>query len=302
MTEPENVRPPVDVLIPTYRRATSLAITLAGLASQSYRPLRIVVSDQTEDEPLPSRSPEVEGVVRVLDGVGIPVERHRHIPPRGMAEHRQSLLDRARAPYALFLDDDVLLEHDLVERLVRGIRAADCGFVGSALVGLSHRGDVRPHEEAIEFWDGGVRPEVITPDGAAWGRHRLHNAANLRHVQDRLRATQDRLYKVAWVGGCVLYDVAKLRATGGFRFWRRLPMRHAGEDVLAQQQVMARFGGAGLFPSGAYHLELPTTIDDRRVDAPRVLTPSRARGAVLRRQGIKRRPKRAVRSSHLAMR
>jgi hypothetical protein len=31
---------------------------------------------------------------------------------------------------------------------------------------------------------------------------------------------------------------------------------------------MARFGGAGLFPSGAYHLEIPTTIPDREVDAP----------------------------------
>jgi hypothetical protein len=301
VTGPENARPPVDILIPTYRRATALAITLAGLVSQSYRPLRIVVSDQTEDEPIPSRSPEVEGVVRVLDGVGIAVERHRHVPPRGMAEHRQSLLDRARAPYALFLDDDVLLEHDVVERLVRAIRGARCGFVGSALVGLSHRGDIRPHEEAIEFWDGGVRPELITTGGSAWPRHRLHNAANLRHLQDRLGVTEDRLYKVAWVGGCVLYDVAKLRATGGFRFWRRLPRRHAGEDVLAQQQVMARFGGAGLFPSGSYHLELPTTIDDRRVDAPRVLTPSRARGATPRRGGIKRRPRRVVRG-HLAPR
>jgi len=296
VTKPASDRPPVDVLIPTFRRPTALAITLAGLVSQSYRPLRVIVSDQTEDEPIPSRSPEVEGVVRVLDGVGCVVERHRHVPPRGMAEHRQSLLDRARAPYALFLDDDVLLEHNLIERLVRAIRRADCGFVGSALVGLSYRGDVRPHEEAIEFWDDGVRRELITTDGAAWPRHRLHNAANLRHLQERLAPTEDRLYKVAWVGGCVLYDVAKLRATGGFRFWRRLPVRHAGEDVLAQQQVMARFGGAGLFPSGAYHLELPTTIDDRRVDAPRVLSPSRAQGTVRRRHGMKRRRTRAARS------
>jgi hypothetical protein len=34
---------------------------------------------------------------------------------------------------------------------------------------------------------------------------------------------------------------------------------------------MARHGGCGLIPSGAYHQELPTTVRDRRVDAPRVL-------------------------------
>jgi hypothetical protein len=281
-------RPPVDVLIPTYRRHTALAITLAGLVAQTYRPLRIVVSDQTEEEPLPSRSPEVQSVVRVLEASGRPVERHHHLPQRGMAEQRQFLLSHAHAPYALFLDDDVLLEHDLVERLVRAIGRADCGFVGSALIGLSYRDDVRPDEEKIEFWDGPVRPEVVMPGTAAWARHRLHNAANLLHVQHRLRPAQDQLYKVAWVGGCVLYDVARLKATGAFRFWRRLPTRHAGEDVLAQQQVMARYGGAGLFPSGAYHLELPTTIGDRRIDAPQVLAPSRARGAVRRRQSSAR--------------
>ena len=292
-------RSAVDVLIPTYRRPTALAITLAALASQTWRPLRIVVSDQTECEPLPSRSAEVDAVIRVLDASGCRVERHHHVPQRGMAEQRQFLLDRARAPYALFLDDDVILEDDLIARLVSAIKRARCGFVGSALIGLSHRDDVRPDEETIEFWDGAVRPEVVAPGSSAWDRHRLHNAANLLHVQQRLRDMQDRLYKIAWVGGCVLYDVAKLRAAGGFRFWRLLPVRHAGEDVLAQHQVMARFGGAGLFPSGAYHLELQTTIGDRRIDAPHVLAPSRARGwrrkrHSSRRMGVPRRVTRSI--------
>jgi hypothetical protein len=73
------------------------------------------------------------------------------------------------------------------------------------------------------------------------------------------------------VGGCVLYDTSALRDCGGFGFWHELPREHCGEDVLAQLRVMARYGGCGLIPSGAYHLELPTTIPDRRTDAPRVL-------------------------------
>src|SRR5581483_10341721 len=106
-----------------------------------------------------------------------------------------------------------------------------------------------------------------------WHRHRLHNAANLLHVARRLGldARRPRTYRVAWVGGCVLYDAAKLRAVGGFEFWRELPVDHCGEDVVAQLRVMERFGGCGLVPSGAYHQELPTTVPDRRVDAPRVL-------------------------------
>ncbi len=261
--------PAVDVLIPTFRRPAALAVTLAGLLGQTWRPRRIVVSSQTPP-PEPAIGPEAETVVRVLRSRGVPVEVHRHLPRRGMAEHRQSLLDRADAPLGLFLDDDILLAPDLLERMVGALTRERCGFVGSAPIGLSYVGDVRPHQEAIELWDGPVRPERIEPGGPAWDRHTVHNAANLEHLRARL-GDSDRLYRVAWVGGCVLYDVGKLRAAGGFEFWRELPEVHAGEDVLAQLRVLERFGGAGLFPSGAYHLELPTTIPDRQHDAPWLL-------------------------------
>lgn len=78
-------------------------------------------------------------------------------------------------------------------------------------------------------------------------------------------------YKVAWIGGCVLLDVDKLRSVGGFGFWRDLPAEHCGEDVVAQARVMARYGGCGVLPSGAYHQEHPTTIRELRHDAPRLL-------------------------------
>jgi len=262
--------PTVDVLIPTYRRPAALAVTLTSLVGQTHQPLRVVVSSQSpETEPI--LSDEAVAVTRVLHVQGREVEVVRHLPRRGMAEHRQSLLDRATAPYALFLDDDVILEPDLVERLVGSIEVADCGFIGSALVGLSFEGDRRPDEEAVEFWDGPVTPEIVRPGTPAWDRHRLHNAANLYHLRRSLGAGANRLYRVAWIGGCVLFDTARLRDAGGFGFWTELPPEHAGEDVEAQLRVAARWGGAGLFPSGAYHQELPTTIPDRRVDAPHVL-------------------------------
>ncbi len=291
-------RPSVDVLIPTYRRAAALAVTLAGLANQTLRPFRVIVSDQTEEPPLPSDAPEVLAIVRVLEATGRWVERHRHLPRRGMAEHRQWLLDQATAPYALYLDDDVFLERDMLDRLVRAVDRTGAGFVGAGLVGLSHVDDVRPDEQAVEFWEERVVPERVRPGSEAWLRHRLHNAANLEHLRRRLAPEEDRLYKVAWVGGCVMYDVSKLREAGGFDFWRRLPPRHAGEDVLAQLRVMARHGGAGLFPSGAYHLEVPTTIPphEREVDAPKAIptVPLRAtpRSRLARRAGPRRRRRR----------
>jgi hypothetical protein len=82
---------------------------------------------------------------------------------------------------------------------------------------------------------------------------------------------RQRLYKVAWVGGCVMFDTEKLRNVGGFSFWSRLPDEHAGEDVVAQLRVMAAYGGAAVAPSGAWHQEVPTTVPQRDCDAPLVL-------------------------------
>jgi hypothetical protein len=92
-------------------------------------------------------------------------------------------------------------------------------------------------------------------------------------VQEKYHASvaDPKAYKVAWVGGCVMYDTAKLRDCGGFSFWKELPENHCGEDVLTQLQLMKRYGGCGILPSGVYHQELTTTIPDRQYNAPKLL-------------------------------
>jgi hypothetical protein len=65
------------------------------------------------------------------------------------------------------------------------------------------------------------------------------------------------------LGGCVLFDRAKLIGSGGFDFWPSLPAEHVGKDVAAQLRVLARHGGAGIIPSGVIHLKAPTTMPVR---------------------------------------
>lgn len=264
--------PLVDILIPTYGRPAALAATLTSLCAQTERCFRVHISDQSETGEA-SRSGEVLAAARVLRLHGSEVEVHAHPERRGMAEQRQFLLDRSSAPHVLYLDDDLILEPNVVGRMLEAIHTLGCGFVGSAVIGLSHLHDVRPQEQAIELWEGRVRPERVLPGSREWQRYRLHNAANLQHVTERLalRPGEWRAYRVAWVGGCVLYGAAQLRASGGYGFWPELPPEHCGEDVLAQLRVMERFGGCGLISSGVYHMELPTTLRDRRVNAPELL-------------------------------
>ncbi len=262
----------VDVLIPSCDRACALAVVLTSLHAQDFRDFRIVVSDQSERESAFEQA-EVKALSRILCAGGIEVHACRHLPRRGMAEQRAFLLSQVTAPYCLFLDDDVVLEPNMLGRMVRAVTGQGCGFVGSALHGLSFIDDIRPHQQRIEFWESCILPENIRPGSAEWERHHLHSAANLFHVQRMLGlgADETRFYRVAWVGGCVLFDTEKLRSVGGFDFWIQLPPAHCGEDVLAQLRVMERYGGCGMLPSGAYHMELPTTVTTRDVDAPKVL-------------------------------
>src|SRR4051794_24156765 len=110
----------VDVLIPTRDRACALAMTLTALAAQTMPDMRICISDQSDRDDV-LRQPEVLAVLRLLVASGRQVETWRHLPRLGMAEQRAFLLSKVTAPYCLFLDDDVLLENDLVERLLHAI-------------------------------------------------------------------------------------------------------------------------------------------------------------------------------------
>jgi glycosyl transferase family 2 len=278
---PEPAVPEVEVLVPTRNRPVELATTLAGLAAQEH-PFDVLVSDQS-DGPPSFDTPPAATLLRVLRVAGHRVRTVVHGRRHGVAEHRAALLGRSTARYALFLDDDVWLEPGTVARLHEAIVTLGCGLVGAALQGVSFLDDRRPAQLApFERWAGRPVPERIAPDTPAWDRWMLHNAANPIHLAQQHVRPGERwvAYKIAWVAGCVLYDRAALGAVGGFDFWRDLPPMHCGEDVVVQRRMMARFGGAGILPSGAYHLESPTTIPDREHNASDLLVDAAVEGAV----------------------
>jgi len=261
----------VDVLIPTYRRKTGLAVVLASLHGQTFRDFDVVISDQTPEGEQYLDSVEIAQAIRALRWHGHEVRVFRHLPRRGLAEQRQFLLEQSLARYVQYLDDDLLLEPGVLERMVATIEEERCGFVGCPAVGLEFLAEERPEEQRIEVWDGPVRPEPITPETVPWERHLVNNAANPLHLERRLGARERPLrYRVAWVGGNLLYDREKLLDVGGFSFWPRLPAEHAGEEVVVQFLLLRYYGGCGLLPSGTYHLGLPTTVPNREHNATKL--------------------------------
>lgn len=260
MVLPEAPLSVIDVLIPTIDRPQELAVTLAGIAAQDHRPLRVLVADQSAR---PSHdSAAVATLRRLIEVRGGGVEWHCRKPNHGIAEQRDFLLSRASAKSVLLLDDDVFMEPWVVSELDRVLEQERIGFVGAFPAGLSFIDDVRPQQQRVEFWEGPVQPEAVEPDSPEWERARVHAAANVFHAANQLPSGEVRRYKVAWVGACALYDREKLEAVGGFSFWPELPVDHAGEEVLVQNLLLRRWGGCAILPSGTYHAEAPTTIGE----------------------------------------
>lgn len=262
----------IDILIPTINRKTALSITLTSLCFQTLRRFRIIISDQSKDE-YTLDNPEIKAVIRVLKFKGHYVKMYRNLPLKGIAQQRQFLLNKSKTKFVTFIDDDLILEPFVVEGMLKAIKKYKCGFVGRAVIGLSYIKDKRPDEQKIEFWENNIFPEKVIPGDREWFRHKLHNAANLLHIEQKLRITFDnqKAYKVAWVGGCVMYDSEKLKAIGGFNFWNKLPKEHCGEDAMSQLLLMEKYGGCGLIPSGVYHQELTTTVLNRKINIPNYL-------------------------------
>lgn len=249
----------IDILLTTCNRSISLAMTLAGIASQTCQDFRLIVADQSDHDVRTSSA--INSLTRVISTRTEPVIWHFRPQRLGIAEQRAFLLAQAHANTVLYLDDDVFMESWVVATLFQNLKAQECGFVGAFPAGLSYLHDIRHDQQHIEFWDERVQPEVIEPGSSAWGRHHLHKAANLYHVsQSHSHIKTTLLYKIAWIASCVMYDKKKLLDIGGFSFWPNLPRFHSGEEVLVQNLLLRRYGGCGILPSGTYHAEEPSTV------------------------------------------
>jgi hypothetical protein len=129
------------------------------LLGQTFSDFDIVVSDQTAVDGAYLESIEIQTLVRALRWHGHDVTLHRHLPRLGLAEQRQFLLEQSGAPYVHYLDDDVLLDPPVMQRMLEVLYAEQCGFVGCAATGLSYLKDVRPSQQNIETWQGPVNPD-----------------------------------------------------------------------------------------------------------------------------------------------
>src|SRR5215207_10188259 len=123
-----------DILLPTCNRLASLVMTLGGVAAQSVGDVRVVVADQSA-RPV-ADDPVVQTLSRVIEERGGTVEWHHRPPLHGIAEQRDFLLRQATADTVLYLDDDVLMEPWVLEKLLTILDGEGCAFAGAFPAGL----------------------------------------------------------------------------------------------------------------------------------------------------------------------
>jgi len=120
--------PTLAVLIPTLNRPQDLVLAVKTLLKQTRFPQELIIVDQ-------STSNESERLVRAMfaerpeRAAQFELRYTRDPDVRGLATARNLLLDLNRCSIFLFLDDDVELETDFVERLLEGY-AEDSGVTG----------------------------------------------------------------------------------------------------------------------------------------------------------------------------
>jgi GT2 family glycosyltransferase len=105
----------VSVIIPTKNRGSELLAAVRSLARQTVLPSQIVVVDQSTDDSA------LLNLQRELDGLGsVRLDYVHDRSLNGAAAARNRAMDLAAADIWLFLDDDVELEFDFIQRLLEG--------------------------------------------------------------------------------------------------------------------------------------------------------------------------------------
>lgn len=108
--------PRISVCIPTYRRPGLLREALQSCLAQRYRPLEILVGDDSDDD----RSAGV--AARLGEGSSIPIRYLRNTPRLGQAGNVNRLFAAAAGPRLILLHDDDLLLPDAIGVLDRAWR------------------------------------------------------------------------------------------------------------------------------------------------------------------------------------
>lgn len=182
-------QPLVTVIVLSYKRARFLAAALDSIVAQSYLSLEIIVVDNKS-----TASSEIEQVVRGYNGVKL----IKNAVNLGYTGGMNTGLLAASGEYVHFTTDDVQLERDCIEQLVRYDQAHSViGLLGGSLLG--------PDRQTICCAGGEFSLDAVY--------HRKNHGEGEKDIGQFASP-----FEVSCLDGAMIFGRAKfLRALGGFR-------------------------------------------------------------------------------------
>jgi glycosyltransferase domain-containing protein len=108
------MKPLVSILIPTYNRPHYLEQALKSALNQTYRPIEIIICDNSEDD---ASKRMVKGYRHVPDGIKIRYVKNKE--NMGPISNQQQCLELATGEYVNYLMDDDLFHPDKIEKMMR---------------------------------------------------------------------------------------------------------------------------------------------------------------------------------------
>jgi GT2 family glycosyltransferase len=220
-------RPLVSVVVLSYDRPALLAEALDAVLAQDYANTDITVVDN----PSPS-SAQVAALVNLRPGVRLVANSANE----GYAGGMNRGIERARGEYVLLTEDDIVLAHDCVARLVEHAEAHASVGLSAPVIYNRGEGTIRCAGAEIEL--GGVFKKKVYGAG------------------ERDEGQFGDSFEVPYLDGATLFGRADfLRALGGFR---EEFFMYVEADELCARVVKAGARLAVVPGSKVYHFEPPT--------------------------------------------
>jgi GT2 family glycosyltransferase len=139
----------VTVVIPTVDREKFAIDTITDLIAQEYRPLEILVVDQSETSS--------SALLTVIDSHRDVVSYH-HVPFRGSAKARNYGWQHAQYNAIVFVDDDIRCGPALVSEHLRTLRLPGVGLVAGGFDSHGGEPDTGPPTGRFVLWTATPRP------------------------------------------------------------------------------------------------------------------------------------------------
>lgn len=183
-TDPtEAWRPTVSVVIPTKDRPDELSRMLETMAAQTVAPLEVIVVDASE--------PPVEAVA--IEHSDLPMRYLRHLPPSSAQQRNRGLETVSPdATFVMFVDDDVLLRPDALERMFAYFAEAPAPVAGAAL-------NILDAEDRTTGW---LRRSALV---RGLGLYSATPGDVARSGWQTAAATVDRVTPVRWLSTCAVW-------------------------------------------------------------------------------------------------